>query len=117
MENLRELAGSVDENKVGYWTSMEYEAAFEEATGTIEDLSGKLAAAEMELHSISAKIISDLNERIDAQLRIMAGIDSDAYKYGVGKSLGAFQQAKMIVEQYAGECRTAEKGSEGQERR
>lgn len=48
---------------------------------------------------IIAKIIADLDARIDNQLKILAGIGDEANRYGFVKALEAYQQCKMIVEQ------------------
>ena len=47
---------------------------------------------------IIAKIIEDLDDRIDNQLKILAGIGDEANKYGFVKALEAYQQCKIVVE-------------------
>ncbi len=51
------------------------------------------------LNEVNAKIIEELDRRIDSQLKIMSGIGDKAYRYGFIKSIEAYQQCKMIVEQ------------------
>lgn len=46
-----------------------------------------------------AKIIEDLDARIDNQLKILAGIGDEAHRYGFVKALEVYQQCKLIVEQ------------------
>lgn len=51
------------------------------------------------LDKVIAKIMEDLDDRIDNQLRILAGIGDEANRYGFVKALEAYQQCKIIVEQ------------------
>ena len=51
-----------------------------------------------ELEKILREIEAEFDRRIDIQLKIMAGLDDDVYRYGYGKSLEAYQQGKLFVE-------------------
>ena len=51
-----------------------------------------------ELEKILEEIQAEIDRRIDIQLKIMAGINDDVYRYGYGKSLEAYQQVKLFVE-------------------
>lgn len=66
----------------------------EQILGDIEDFPTAFDAYE-----VIAKIIEDLDARIDNQLKILAGIGDEAHRYGFVKTLEAYQQCKMIVEQ------------------
>lgn len=44
------------------------------------------------------KIIAEFDKRIETQLKVMAGLGDEIYRYGYGKSLEAYQQGKLIVE-------------------
>lgn len=50
------------------------------------------------LEKILEKIEKEFDRRIDTQLKIMAGLNDDVYRYGYGKSLEAYQQGKLLVE-------------------
>lgn len=52
-----------------------------------------------DLDKVIAKITKDLDDRIDNQLKILAGIGDEAHRYGFVKALEAYQQCKIIVEQ------------------
>lgn len=52
-----------------------------------------------DLDKVIAKITKDLDARIDNQLKILARIGDEAHRYGFVKTLEAYQQCKMIVEQ------------------
>ena len=51
-----------------------------------------------ELEKILEEIEAEFDRRIDIQLKIMAGLSDDVYRYGYGKSLEAYQQGKLFVE-------------------
>lgn len=51
-----------------------------------------------ELKKILEEIEAEFDRRIDIQLKIMAGLGDDVYRYGYGKSLEAYQQGKLFVE-------------------
>ena len=50
-----------------------------------------------ELEKILEEIVSEFDRRINTQLKIMAGLGDDVYRYGHGKSLEAYQQGKLLV--------------------
>ena len=50
-----------------------------------------------ELEKILEEIGSEFDRRINTQLKIMAGLGDDVYRYGYGKSLEAYQQGKLLV--------------------
>lgn len=50
------------------------------------------------LEKILEEIEAEFDRRIDIQLKIMAGLGDDVYRYGYGKSLEAYQQGKLFVE-------------------
>lgn len=50
-----------------------------------------------ELEKILREIEAEFDRRIDIQLKIMAGLGDDVYRYGYGKSLEAHQQGKLFV--------------------
>ena len=50
-----------------------------------------------ELEKILEEIEAEFDRRIDTQLKIMAGLSDDVYRYGYGKSLEAYQQGKQFV--------------------
>ena len=50
-----------------------------------------------ELEKILEEIVSEFDRRIGIQLKIMAGLGDDVYRYGYGKSLEAYQQGKLLV--------------------
>lgn len=52
-----------------------------------------------DLDKVIAKIMKDLDDRIDNQLKILVGIGDEANRYGFVKALEAYQQCKIIVEQ------------------
>lgn len=43
-------------------------------------------------------IFTELDKRISTQLEIIAGLNDPVYRYGFMKSLEAYQQCKLIVE-------------------
>lgn len=43
-------------------------------------------------------IIEELEKRINTQLKIIAGLNDPVYRYGFSKSLEAYQQCKLILE-------------------
>ena len=51
-----------------------------------------------ELEKILEEIEAEFERRIGTQLKIMAGLSDDVYRYGYGKSLEAYQQGKLFVE-------------------
>ena len=51
-----------------------------------------------ELEKILEEIEAEFDRRIDIQLKIMAGLGDDVYRYGYRKSLEAYQQGKLFVE-------------------
>lgn len=51
-----------------------------------------------ELEKILEEIEAEFDRRIGTQLKIMAGLGNDVYRYGYGKSLEAYQQGKLFVE-------------------
>lgn len=50
------------------------------------------------MNKVFKKIIAEFDKRIGTQIKIMAGLGDETYRYGYGKSLEAYQQGKMIVE-------------------
>lgn len=50
-----------------------------------------------ELEKILEEIEAEFDRRIDTQLKIMAGLNDDVYRYGYKKSLEAYQQGKLLV--------------------
>ncbi len=50
------------------------------------------------LEKILEEIEKEFDRRIDTQLKIMAGLNDDVYRYGHGKSLEAYQQGKLLIE-------------------
>ena len=50
-----------------------------------------------ELEKILEEIETEFDRRIDTQLKIMAGLHDDVYRYGYGKGLEAYQQGKLLV--------------------
>lgn len=50
-----------------------------------------------ELERILEEIEAEFDKRIGTQLKIMAGMNDDVYRYGYGKSLDAYQQGKLFV--------------------
>ena len=50
------------------------------------------------LEKILEEINAEFDRRIRTQLKIMAGTNDDVYRYGYGKSLEAYQQGKLFVE-------------------
>ena len=50
-----------------------------------------------ELEKILREIEAEFDRRIDIQLKIMAGLGDDVYRYGYGKSLDAYKQGKLFV--------------------
>lgn len=51
-----------------------------------------------EFEGILEEIEQEFDRRINTQLKIMAGLGDDIYRYGYGKSLEAYQQGKLFVE-------------------
>ena len=51
-----------------------------------------------ELEKILREIEAEFDRRIDIQLKIMAGLGDDVYRYGYGRSVEAYQQGKLFVE-------------------
>ena len=45
-----------------------------------------------------ADMLSQLEKRINAQLKIIAGLNDPVYEYGFTKSLEAYQQCRLILE-------------------
>lgn len=80
------------------------EMIIKQAINTIEDLSSKLSVKNMEWSEryygsdVLSKVIAELDERIAGQLS-MTGLGDVTCRYGYRKSLEAYQQSKMIVEQ------------------
>lgn len=52
---------------------------------------------QLTLNEVLEEIEADFDRRIDTQLKIMAGLGDDVYRYGYGKSLEAYQQGKLLV--------------------
>lgn len=50
-----------------------------------------------EFEGILEEIEQEFDRRINTQLKIMAGLGDDIYRYGYGKSLEAYQQGKLFV--------------------
>mgnify|MGYP001863135941 FL=1 len=50
-----------------------------------------------ELEKILEEIEQEFDRRINIQLKIMAGLGDDVYRYGYGKSIEAYQQGKLFV--------------------
>lgn len=50
------------------------------------------------MQKIFEKVIAEFDKRINTQLKIMAGLGDDTTRYGCGKSLEAYEQGKLIVE-------------------
>lgn len=50
------------------------------------------------LEKILEEIDAEFERRIGTQLKIMAGLGDDVYRYGYGKSLEAYQQGKLLTE-------------------
>ena len=50
-----------------------------------------------ELEKILEEIGTEFDRRIGTQLKIMAGLSDDVYRYGYGKSLDAYKQGKLFV--------------------
>lgn len=50
------------------------------------------------LEKILEEINAEFDRHIGTQLKIMAGTNDDVYRYGYGKSLEAYQQGKLFVE-------------------
>lgn len=56
------------------------------------------------MDKVFEKIIQEIDNRIKTQIKIMAGLAAnETYRYGFGKSLEAYEQSKLIVEQAAAE--------------
>lgn len=53
----------------------------------------------LELEKILEEIEAEFDRRIGTQLKIMAGLSDDVYRYGYGKGLEAYQQGKLLVEE------------------
>lgn len=45
-----------------------------------------------------ADMLTQLEKRINAQLKIIAGLNDPVYEYGFTKSLEAYQQCRLILE-------------------
>lgn len=43
-------------------------------------------------------VLRELEKRIDTQLKIITGLNDPVYKYGFSKSMEAYQQCKLILE-------------------
>lgn len=50
-----------------------------------------------ELKDILEEIEQEFDRHINTQLKIIAGLEEDVYRYGYGKSLEAYQQGKLFV--------------------
>ena len=50
-----------------------------------------------EFEGILEEIEQEFDRRINTQLKIMAELEDDVYRYGYGKSLEAYQQGKLFV--------------------
>lgn len=50
------------------------------------------------LEKILKEIEEKFDERINAQLKIMAGLADEGHRCGYGKALWAYQQSKLLVE-------------------
>ncbi|MBY0758541.1 DUF551 domain-containing protein [Sellimonas caecigallum] len=51
-----------------------------------------------ELEKIMEEINAEFDRHIGTRLKIIAGTNDDVYRYGYGKSLEAYQQGKLFVE-------------------
>lgn len=51
-----------------------------------------------ELEKILAETETEFDRRIGTQLQIMGGLGDDVYQYGYGKSIEAYQQGKLFVQ-------------------
>ena len=51
-----------------------------------------------ELENILEEINAEFDRHIGTRLKIIAGTNDDVYRYGYGKSLEAYQQGKLFVE-------------------
>lgn len=51
------------------------------------------------LEQILKEIEKGFDKRVGTQLKIMAGLRDEVYRYGHGKSLEAYQQSKLLVEE------------------
>lgn len=51
-----------------------------------------------ELEKILEEIDAEFDRHIGTRLKIIAGTNDDVYRYGYGKSLEAYQQGKLFVE-------------------
>lgn len=45
-----------------------------------------------------SNVIVELDRRINTQLKIIAGLNDPVYEYGFSKSLEAYQQCKLMLE-------------------
>lgn len=52
-----------------------------------------------ELEKILEEINAEFDRRINTQLKIMARLSNNIYRYGYGKSLEAYEQGKLIAEE------------------
>lgn len=77
----------------------EYQRMCEELAALKNKGTGKIAGVAMQ--EVFEKLIAEFNRRIDIQLRIIVGLNDESQRYGFIKSLEAYQQSKMIVEQAA----------------
>lgn len=50
-----------------------------------------------ELEKILEEIEAEFDRHINTQLKIIAGLNDDVYRYGYGKSLESYQQGKLRV--------------------
>lgn len=55
------------------------------------------------MQEVFEKLVAEFDKRINTQLKIMAGLGDEIYRYGFGKSLEAYHQGKGIIEQTAAE--------------
>ena len=55
------------------------------------------------MQEVFEKLVAEFDKRINTQLKIMAGLGDEIYRYGFGKSLEAYQRGKGIIEQTAAE--------------
>ena len=67
------------------------------AAGGMDRTGGINMETKKELKDILEEIEQEFDRRINTQLKIMAGLGDDIYRYGYGKSLEAYQQGKLFV--------------------
>lgn len=71
--------------------------AMEEIPNEIKDYAYWL---EVQPTAIDVKdILAELDKRISTQLKIIAGLNDPVYRYGFTKSLEAYQQCKLMLEE------------------